>query len=222
MHTLTATNIVKAFGAKKVLDNTALECSTGEIVGVFGRNGCGKSTMLKILFGTIKADSIDLAINGQPLPVNEVISQGKIGYLPQDPFLPKNLKIRDIVPLYYTGDEQDKLFYAPGMDKIANTRAGKLSMGELRYFELLLVGNLSHPFLMLDEPFSMVEPLYKELIKSFLTGLKAKKGIIITDHYYNDVFSVTDRNLLLKDGKLINVKNEQELAAYGYLPSEKP
>ena len=76
------------------------------------------------------------------------------------------------------------------------------------------------PFLMLDEPFSMVEPLYKDLIKELLIQLKTKKGIIITDHYYNDVFSVTDRNLMLKDGQLFAVNGKNDLTAHGYLPSE--
>lgn len=220
MNTLSVSALSKSFGRKTLLDNVDFQCSTGEILGIFGRNGCGKSTMLKLLFGTMKADSMQMAINGKAIAPGEVIPQGHIGYLPQDPFLPKNLKVRDIIPLYYNGDEQDKLFYSQRIDKMANTRAGNLSMGELRYFELLLVGHLPHLFLMLDEPFSMVEPLYKDLIKDFLMELKAKKGIIITDHYYNDVFSVTDRNLMLKDGQLIAVNDKKDLAAHGYLPSE--
>jgi ABC-type multidrug transport system ATPase subunit len=220
MPTLTVTGLTKSFGSKSILDNIAFGCSTGEILGIFGRNGSGKSTILKLLFGTLKANSISLTLDGTALPVKEVIPQGIIGYLPQEPFLPKNLKVRDVVPLYFSnGTMQDKIFYAPGMAKMANTPVGKLSMGELRYFELLLVGHLSHPFLMLDEPFSMIEPLYKDLIKEFLLQLKAKKGIIITDHYYNDVFSVTNRNIMLKDGKLFTIETKQELADHGYLPA---
>ncbi|MCW4470886.1 ATP-binding cassette domain-containing protein [Flavobacterium sp. MFBS3-15] len=220
MNTLSVSALSKSFGRKTLLDNVDFQCSTGEILGIFGRNGCGKSTMLKLLFGTLKADSAALSINGRPITPGEVIPQGHIGYLPQDPFLPKNLKVRDIIPLYYSGDGQDRIFYSPRIEKMASTRAGNLSMGELRYFELLLVGHLPHPFLMLDEPFSMVEPLYKDLIKELLIQLKTKKGIIITDHYYNDVFSVTDRNLMLKDGQLFAVNGKKDLAAHGYLPSE--
>jgi ABC-type multidrug transport system ATPase subunit len=189
-------------------------------MGIFGRNGSGKSTILKILFGTLKADSIRLSVDGKTIFQEEVISHKLIGYLPQDNFLPKWLKVRDIIPMYYDGNEQDKIFYAPRIEKMANTRAGNLSMGEARYLELLLVGYLSHPFLMLDEPFSMVEPLYKGLIKEHLIALKGKKGIILTDHYYEDVFSVTDRNLLLKNGRLIAVENKNDLADHGYVPKE--
>lgn len=219
MNTLQASGISKSFSNKLVLDNTNLQCNTGEIVGIFGRNGSGKSTILKILFGTMKATSIQLCINKESIEPDDVIKRRVVGYLPQENFLPKSRKIRDIIPMYYKGDEQDKIFYAPRIEKIANTRAGNLSMGEVRYLELLLVGNLSHPFLMLDEPFSMVEPLYKELIKEFLIRLKAKKGIILTDHYYDDVFSVADRNLMLSNGQLICISTRQELADNGYLPA---
>src|SRR5690606_22222431 len=182
MHQLAITQLTKSFGSKTILNNISLECSTGDIVGIFGRNGSGKSTLLKILFGTLKANAITITINGIDLPVKEVIPQGKIAYLPQDPFLPKSIKVRDVIPLYFEdGNKQDKLFYRQEIHRLANRVVGTLSMGEVRYLELLLVSHLNHPFLMLDEPFSMVEPLYKEKIKVLLLELKAKKGIILTD-----------------------------------------
>lgn len=218
MQNLSVTELTKAFGATPVLDYATIECKTGEIVSIFGRNGTGKSTLLRILFGTLKADRIRLSINDKPFLVEEVIPQQKIAYLPQESFLPKSIKVRDVVPLYYNnGAMQDKILYAPEISKIANTKVGSLSMGELRYFELLLIGNLSHPFLMLDEPFSMIEPLYRDKIREFLFDLKLTKGIILTDHYYDDVFSVADRNLLLKNGRLITINNIEDLADHGYL-----
>ena len=219
MHKLTVTGLTKSFGIKKVLDNVTLNLQTGDILGVFGRNGCGKSTMLKMLFGTIKADAITMLFDDNPLKAEHVIPNGVIGHLPQDPFLPNSLKVRNVIPMYFSdSDLQDKIFYAPGIHKITDTKVGSLSMGELRYLELLLVGNLNHPFLMLDEPFSMVEPLYKERIKEFLNQLKTSKGIIITDHYYKDVLSISTSNIILKNGNAIAVNNETDLRAEGYLP----
>ena len=95
-------------------------------------------------------------------------------------------------------------FRAPFIERIATRKIGTLSLGELRYFELLLVAHLEHPFLLLDEPFSMIELLYKEAIKEFLLSLKAKKGILLTDHYYRDVLDISDRNLVLVDGVFSN------------------
>ena len=90
-------------------------------------------------------------------------------------------------------------------------------MGQKRYLELLLVAHLPHPFLMLDEPFSMIEPLYKEVIQEFLISLKAKKGILLTDHYYTDVLKISDRNLVLVNGVSPLVQEEADLRDFGYL-----
>jgi ABC-type multidrug transport system ATPase subunit len=219
MHSLSVNGLSRSFGTKRILDNLSLDIQSGEILGIFGRNGCGKSTLLKVMFGTAKADSINMYYDGRPVLPKDVIPNSYIGYLPQDPFLPKGLKVRDIIPMYFNKSHlQDKVFYAPGIHRITNTKAGNLSLGELRYFELLLVGNLDHPFLMLDEPFSMVEPLYKEHIKEFLNVLTATKGIIITDHYDKDVLSISTSNILIKDGNAISIDNEGELIQKGYLP----
>jgi ABC-type lipopolysaccharide export system ATPase subunit len=132
--------------------------------------------------------------------------------------LPKHLKVRDVIPLFYTaGDEQDKIFRAHFIEKIAAQKVGTLSMGQKRYLELLLVAHLPHPFLLLDEPFSMIEPLYKEVIQEFLLSLKAKKGILLTDHYYTDVLEISDRNLVLVDGVSHVANKEEDLKAMGYL-----
>ena len=115
------------------------------------------------------------------------------------------------------GDDQDQIFRAPFIEKIARTKAGNLSLGEIRYFELLLVSHLPHPFLMLDEPFSMVEPLYKEKIKELLITLKAEKGILLTDHYYRDVLDITDRQMIIAEGINYDIQDASDLKKFGYL-----
>lgn len=210
-------NITKHFGSKKILTDVSFELAQGEILGIFGKNGCGKSTLLKILFGTLTASSIDLSYNDNSLSPKDVIDKRLIGYLPQEHFLPKHLKVRDIIPLFYEGDAQDVIFRAPFIEKIAKRKAGMLSMGEQRYLELLLIGNLPHPFLMLDEPFSMIEPLYKEKIKEFLRSLKAKKGIILTDHYYQDVLAISTKNIVIQSGKSHSINDAKGLKELGYL-----
>jgi len=214
---LAASGITKSFGSKILLNDISLAIQTGEILALFGSNGTGKSTLLKVLFGVIKAPKFNLSLNNQHITIQDVIPKQIIGYLPQMPFIPKSLKVRDVIPLYYKGDTQDKIFYAPGIQRFTNKSVSQLSMGELRYFECLLIGNLNHPFLILDEPFSMIEPLYKEKIKEFLFSIQPAKGIIITDHYYKDVLSVSTKNVLLKNGLLAEVATEQELVTYGYI-----
>lgn len=227
MALLQVKQIEKSFGKKKLLKGIDFELKTGEILGVFGRNGSGKSTLLKILFGTQTAKTGSIKINEKQYAVrkyfwnrNPIVADEVIGYLPQFSFLSQSSKVWDLIPKYFEGEEQDLIFRAPRMTKIAKRKVNELSLGERRYLEVLIVGNLKHPFLLLDEPFSMVEPLFKELIHEFLSSLKSKKGILLTDHYYHDVWQLADRNLVLKDGNLLEVNALEDLVQAGYLRSK--
>ena len=208
----------KSFGKKVVLEEVSIKIETGDILGIFGRNGSGKSTLLQLLFGTLKSSDMDLRINGIAVNPSEVIQNQYIGYLPQHPFLPKDAKVRDLIPIYHSSQEkQDAVFYDTHVAKIAARRVGDLSQGERKYFEVVLLGNLEHPFLMLDEPFSMLEPLQTEAVKAFLLQLKKTKGLIITDHYYNDVLNITTQNIVIKEGKTIAVDGIEGLRKFEYL-----
>ncbi|MFA5971949.1 MAG: ATP-binding cassette domain-containing protein [Lentimicrobiaceae bacterium] len=218
MSELIINTVSKKFKKRIVLSNISLRIKTGEILGIFGRNGCGKSTLLKILFGVLPSDDQEILLDNECFNPANNIKLMNISYLPQDSFLPDNLTVRDVIPLYYKdGDAQNKIFYDPRIAKIERQRIGTLSLGERRYFEILLVSRLPHKFLMLDEPFSMVEPLYQDSIKELLTEMKKEKGIIITDHYYRNVLEVSDRKMIIKNGKAIEIENETDLIENGYL-----
>ena len=207
-----------SFGEKEVLKEVSFSVETGEILGIFGRNGCGKSTLLKMIFGTLHKGSIQIAINEQKINSSKNISEESIAYLPQHSFLPKNIKVRDVIPIYFSEEKkQDAIFYDMLIAKLAAKKVGELSLGQVRYFEVLLVGNLDHPFIMLDEPFSMIDPLYKIEIKKLLTKLKTAKGIIVTDHYYEDVLEITTQNVLIKEGIGITIKSKEDLKKLEYL-----
>ena len=163
MALLQVKQIEKSFGKKRLLKAVDFELKTGEILGVFGRNGSGKSTLLKILFGTQTAKTGSIKINESKYAVrkhfwnrNPVVADEVIGYLPQFSFLSQSSKVWDLIPKYFEGEEQDLIFRAPRMTKIAKRKVNELSLGERRYLEVLIVGNLKHPFLLLDAPFSMV------------------------------------------------------------------
>lgn len=222
MDELNVSKLNKSFGKKVILKDINLDCKVGEIVGIFGRNGTGKSTLLKLIFGTIKADSILIKLNAEIISQSKVISSKKIGYLPQETFLPKEWKVREIIPFFFpNGDDQDKIFYSKQVSSFEKTKVGQLSLGQLRYLELLIIGNLKHKFIMLDEPFSMIEPIYKDVIKSLLLEIKETKGIILTDHYYNDVLEVTDRNFIIKDTEKIEIMDKSDLIKYEYLSCDE-
>ncbi len=218
-HILRLDFIEHSFGKKSILSKVNFTCNTGDIIAIFGRNGSGKSTLLKSLFGTLKPDQIELNLDGKK--IDHISTKDKtIAYLPQDPFLPKDFKIRNIIPMYFPdGEKQSKIFYSPLVHKIENQRAGTLSLGEQRYLEFLLIVNLNHPFILLDEPFSMIEPLYKDAIKEIIREYKKDKGFIITDHYYLDVMEVATKKMILKEGVSHEALNLTDLIEYGYLPS---
>lgn len=219
-HQLSISAIGHCFGTKKILEDISFECRTGDITGLFGRNGCGKSTLLNILFGTLKPASGSIRIN-DALQRNNIIRK-LISYSHQEIFLPQNITVRNVIPLYFpAGEDQNKIFYSPGVHHMETTKVGHLSLGEQRYLQFLLIIHLNHPFVLLDEPFSMVQPAYREIIKEKIQELQTVKGFIITDHYYKDVLDIATKKLLMKSGKIIPVNDEYDLSAAGYLPARQ-
>lgn len=208
-------------GAKAILNNISLECNTGDVLALFGRNGSGKSTLLKLLFGSLKFQTGTIAFNGKLIKSN--IKEKIMAFSHQQVFLPNSAKVRNVIPLYYPdGEDQNKIFYAPGINKIEKQKIGALSLGERKYLQFLLVINLPHPFVLLDEPFSMIDPLYKDLIKnSIIEASENNKGIILTDHYYEDVFKVTKQCFLIKEGDIQSIESLTELAESGYIPERQ-
>lgn len=218
MNKLLAENVLKFHGKQKILDNISINCNSGEIVSLFGANGSGKSTLLEIIFGSIHANNADIIINDIKIKNTDLIEFKKIAYLPQKSFLSKSSKVCEIIKLFSQNIEiQDKIFYSPRIANIENKNTGNLSLGELRYFEFLLISHLDRQFLLLDEPFSMIEPIYIEIIKDRLNLIKKERGIILTDHYYNHVLEITDRKLLIKDKKIIVINDNEELVKYKYI-----
>jgi len=82
---------------------------------------------------------------------------------------------------------------------------------------ILIISCLPHTFLLLDEPFSMIEPLDQEVIKDLLLQIKQEKGIVMTDHYYHNILQIADKKLLMKGGMLIEIKDKKDLADHGYI-----
>lgn len=125
------------------------------------------------MFGVQEADTLELEVNSQIFLPKAIIPSKKVAYLPQHSFLPKGKKVRNLIPLFFNeGEKQDKIFYMPKVTSFERVKIGELSLGQLRYLELLIMSNLGHDYLLLDEPFSMIEPIYKEVIKELLLNLK--------------------------------------------------
>lgn len=216
-HILEADSILHSFGTRSLLSDVYLRCQTGEIIGLLGRNGSGKSTLLKIIFGSLPADNKYIRIDGTMY--HHPFQHQLIGYLPQDAFLPETLSLHQIIDIFIPSranrsniKENERI--KPHLKK----KVTQLSGGELRYLELLVLLHLEAPFLLLDEPFSGIEPIYKEHIKTLLRTYKQEKGFIITDHDYKHIIEVSDKIVLLTNGACKHIKNLYELEDYKYIP----
>jgi ABC-type multidrug transport system ATPase subunit len=217
-HVLEADSILVELGGKTVLSDIYLQCRTGEVLGLLGRNGTGKSTLLKVLFGTQAAPDRSIRVDGRQQSALSLRGRW-ISYLPQHSFLPENLSIRQLVPLYIPDRDLARTVMAhervrPHLRK----KTAALSGGELRYLEVLLLLHLPAPFVLLDEPFSGVEPVFQQQLAQLIHEYRGRKGFIITDHLYREILQVSDRLLLLEEGRAIGIRHKEELEIRGYVP----
>jgi ABC-type multidrug transport system ATPase subunit len=217
-HLLEADSILVEKSGRTLLSDIYLQCRTGEVVGLLGRNGTGKSTLLKVLFGTQSTPDRNIRIDGQTIPPAAL--RGKwIAYLPQHSFLPSSLSIRRIIQLYIPDPAAAKQVAQDERIKPhLRKNATSLSGGELRYLEILLLLHLPAPFVLLDEPFSGIEPIYQQRVIDLIAQHREKKGFIITDQVYRGVVDLSDRLVLLENGRAVGLKQKDELETRGYLP----
>ncbi|GHU71639.1 ABC transporter ATP-binding protein [Spirochaetia bacterium] len=211
-------SINKSYNNKSILKDIYLKINTGNIVGLFGRNGCGKSTLLKIIFGTLNAESKFIKINGIVYN-NEAFKRKDIKLLPQNEFLPKYLKVSDIIKIYCKKNNVDSIINDKIIERIYKIKIRNLSGGELRYLEIKLLLNMESKFILLDEPFNGVSPILIDEIKKIIIEKSKSNGIILTDHDYRNVLSVANKIYLMKNGSIKEMKNIEEIKEYGYIPS---
>lgn len=215
-HLLEIDSVQKNFGHQSIISDVYLKCETGDVIGILGRNGCGKSTLLKIIFGIVPADFKFIRIDGVVQLKPEALFQ-EISYLHQDSCIPKSLSVKKAVQLSIPKEQLHDFFADKFIQDIANTKIGHLSGGELRYLEIKLVLRNPSKFILLDEPYNGLSPLMAEKINQLILDNASQKGIIITDHNYQNVISVATQLTLMKEGKLHYLKDKMELVEKGYL-----
>jgi ABC-type multidrug transport system ATPase subunit len=216
MHELHIDSVSKSFGANQVLTDIFISCKPGDLIGLLGRNGSGKSTLLKIIAGSLSADNKYIRVDGQNISsVSD--SKGKIGYLPQDNFLPTHLKVNRIIDLFCKSDI-GSLKNSPHIKPFLNSKSKELSGGERRMLEILLIIHSGAQYILIDEPFNGVEPLYKEDVKNLLKGYSQEKGFIITDHDYKNILAIATKMMMLHHGSIKEIKADEDLIKWGYLP----
>jgi ABC-type multidrug transport system ATPase subunit len=205
------------YDTRSLLSSVYMKCEVGEVVGLLGRNGSGKSSLMKVVFGALRGDHQSIRINGRHLP-QDYIPKRLIAYLPQEDLIPSFLSVRKALQLFGI-PEEDILSQFEEIKEFLNLKPKQLSGGYLRVIEAMLILKSKAPFCILDEPFSGLMPIHVEKLKELIKAEKNKKGIIVTDHLYRDVLAITDRLYLLANGKTFFIKHEDDLIARGYINS---
>ena len=214
-HVLEFDSLELWYQTRSILSSVYMKCEVGEIVGVLGRNGSGKSSLMKIVFGSLKGSHQSIRIDGKQLPANH-LNRRLIGYLPQESLIPSFISIRKTFRLFGISEEEIIVEF-PEIKDFLELKPTQLSGGYQRIIEAILILKSKGLFCILDEPFSGLMPVHVEKLKQIITLEKAKKGIIVTDHMYRHVLSITDRLYLLANGKTYLVKSEEDLIARGYV-----
>ncbi|NOU47074.1 MAG: ATP-binding cassette domain-containing protein [Bacteroidales bacterium] len=209
-------SVIKTFGVNQVLTDIYLKCETGDILGLLGRNGSGKTTFLRILFGTMPAERNFIRINGtmNNFPYK---TKNEFCYLPQHGFLPGHLHVGKVVELYLGKASIETFLRGTILAHLRKNRVSDLSGGELRYLEIKLLLSTDSKFILLDEPFTGISPILVQTIKALILEASKTKGIILTDHDYRNVFDVANRYCLIYDGGLKERMDKTELVRWGYV-----
>ncbi len=216
-----AKNLIKIYGDRSVVNDVSFDVNKGEVVGLLGPNGAGKTTTFYMIVGLVRAnsgrvllqDDDNKTIDVTNLPMNERAKLG-IGYLPQETSIFRKLNVEDNLKLVLEMNEKlnqkqkdellESLLTEFGVAKLRHASAVALSGGERRRVEIARALAATPSFILLDEPFTGIDPIAIGEIKENIYKLAKQKdiGILITDHNPRATLSITDRANVIFDGKI--------------------
>lgn len=214
---LTAGNITKSFGAKQVLKGIDLSVESGRALGLLGRNGAGKTTMIRIVMQVFQADSGRVLIDGKPMDVNRV----RIGYLPEERGLyPKKLIMEQLlyfaalqgVPARQAKKDALRLLDRLGMSEYANKRLDTLSKGNQQKIQLVATLICDPQIVILDEPFSGLDPVNAMLLEDLVKEcIQQGKIVFFSSHQMNYVEEFCNEIAILNQGKIVLSGNIRDI-----------
>jgi lipopolysaccharide export system ATP-binding protein len=221
---LQAVELNKSYRGRKVVDDVELEIGQGEVVGLLGPNGAGKTTTFYILVGLARPDSGRVLLNGEEITDLPMYLRARSGisYLPQEPSVFRQLSceqnllaVLETLPLSpeQQRDRLEELLVQMGLETVRTSKAYMLSGGERRRLEIARSLTLEPSFILLDEPFSGIDPLTVKDLQEIIRGLaKSGIGVLITDHNVRETLTVTDRAYILKSGKIFRKGRPEDLS----------
>lgn len=223
-HTLRVSSLYKNFGKKKVVQGIDFSMHTGEILGLLGPNGSGKTTTFYMIVGFHKPTQGEVFLDEEcvtPLPMYKRAQKG-ISYLPQEPSVFKKMSVEDnIWSILETRrdltkeqkkERLEQLIEEFAITRIRRQKAYTLSGGERRRTEIARSLAIQPKFLLLDEPFAGIDPIAVADIKNLVRLLSRRGiGILITDHNVRDTLEITDRSIIINNGQIITQGSKDEI-----------
>ena len=224
-HLLEVRDLVKAYHGRRVVDGVSMRIQRGEIVGLLGPNGAGKTTTFSMVVGLVRPDEGRISFDGQEissLPMHRRAQVG-IGYLSQEPSIFRKLTVEQNIlaileTLRLSRAERryrlDSLLEELGIKHLAKQRSATLSGGEKRRLEITRALVTNPMFILLDEPFSGIDPIAVFEAQGLIRELKARGlGILLTDHNVRETLSITDRAYIMAEGRVLISGTAEELIA---------
>jgi ABC-type branched-subunit amino acid transport system ATPase component len=212
---LSAERVFVSAGSRQILSGAAIRASRGTVTGLLGRNGAGKSVLLQSIFGTMPSQDGNVHINGVRV-FSPYTTHRLVNYLPQRPFIPGGLRVATVLR-QYSINTATVLQHFPDLEELLHLRVWQLSGGYQRLLSVLIILLAPTRFSLLDEPFAQLMPLHIQAVRSLIGIQKHHKGIILTDHRYQEIINLSDALYLLRDGQSIHITHPQQLVSYGYL-----
>ena len=220
---LIAEGLVKSYGGRRVVDGIDICVNRGEIVGLLGPNGAGKTTTFYMILGLVAAEAGHVLLDGDDLaqvPMHVRCRRG-LGYLAQEPSVFRKLSVYDNLmlilemqplPPQQRRQRADERLAKLGLTHLTNQIGQGLSGGERRRVEIARARCTSPSFILLDEPFTGVDPSAIDDIREIVVGLQSEDiGILITDHNVRETLGITDRTYIISEGKIRTQGPSQEL-----------
>jgi lipopolysaccharide export system ATP-binding protein len=223
MRTLETSEISKAYRGRKVVDDVSVAVVQGEVVGLLGPNGAGKTTSFYMIVGLISPDSGGVLLDGVDVTALPMYRRARLGisYLPQEPSVFRKLTVEEnlmavleTMPLsgHERRERMELLIEQLGLEKVRQDKGYTLSGGERRRVEIARSLVIQPSFLLLDEPFSGIDPIQVLELQKIISSLKHSGiGILVTDHNVRETLAVTDRAYIINNGEIFRSGSPEEL-----------
>ena len=224
MQTLATDEIAKSYRGRRVVNGDSLHINQAEVVGLLGPNGAGKTTTFYMTVGLVPPDSGRILVDGEEItdvPMYLRARQYGISYLPQEPSVFRKLTVEEnilavleVQPLTWQErrKKRDQLIDELGLGHIRTNMGYALSGGERRRVEIARALCISPKFILLDEPFSGIDPIAVLDLQKIIFDLKANGiGVLVTDHNVRETLSVTDRAYIINEGRIFRTGTPEQL-----------